>query len=171
MTPNPCTTARFASRHKYFTSILATRMVRSGGELFAIERMEARNMGQAKGLPLSATKLWFQRRRSEGEVVSRNVGQPRGEEAGLCSRFILRSVRILGVFSVLSVAEHMTKMITGIIAGTPCCSVASVRKRLQASSAAAAASMSTRRRGTDRRGRVLRGGVKCQPPCSPDLSS
>ena len=64
-------------------------MVRSAEELVAIEKMAAQSMSMKKiaetvGVPLSTTKRWLNRLRSEGEMVSRNVGRPRGAEAGLC---------------------------------------------------------------------------------------
>ena len=64
-------------------------MVLSAQERFAIEKMATAGMGNKKiattlGLPLSTTKRWLQRLRSEGEMVSHNVGQPRGEEARVC---------------------------------------------------------------------------------------
>ena len=62
-TAHPCTTATFAPEH-VFVSCLATRMVLSGQELFAIEQMATAGMGNKRiattlGLPLSTTKRWL----------------------------------------------------------------------------------------------------------------
>ena len=74
-----------------FVSSFTTRMVLSAQELFAIEKKATAGMGNmiatALGLPQSITKRWLQRLRSEGEMVSHNVGRPRGAEAGLCLVF------------------------------------------------------------------------------------
>ena len=58
-------------------------MVLSAQELLAIEKMATAGMDNKKiattlGLRQSATKRWLQRLRSEGEMVSHNVG------AGAC---------------------------------------------------------------------------------------
>ena len=55
-------------------------------ELFAIEKMATAGMGNKKiattlGLPLSTTKRWLQRLRTEGEMVSHNAGRQGGAEA------------------------------------------------------------------------------------------
>ena len=60
-TAHPCTT--FAPKH-VFVSCFATRMVLSGQELFAIEKMATASMGNKRiattlGLPLSTTKRWL----------------------------------------------------------------------------------------------------------------
>ena len=64
-------------------------MVRSTEERFAMERMATRGFGAKKiattlGLPQSTTKRWLRRLRSDGDVASRNIGRPRGAEAGVC---------------------------------------------------------------------------------------
>ena len=64
-------------------------MVGSAEELIAIEKMAAAGKGNKKitealGVPLSTAMRWLQRLRSEGEMVSHNVGRPRGEEARVC---------------------------------------------------------------------------------------
>ena len=58
------------------------------------------------GLPQSTTKRWLQRLRSESEMVSHNVGRPRGAEAGVClvSRVICpTSLELCGNLCDLSV--------------------------------------------------------------------
>ena len=62
-----------------FASILLAKMVRSARELFAIERMAARGPGSKKitealGVPLSTTKRWLQRLRSEGTTLGDHRG-------------------------------------------------------------------------------------------------
>ena len=74
---------------------------------FRLEKMATSSMGNKKiattlGLSQSTTKRWLQRVRSEGVMVSHNVGRPRGAEAGLClvfSKFLFFSVIL--VFVVL----------------------------------------------------------------------
>ena len=63
-------------------------MVRSTEERFGMQRMTAQGLGSKKmwealGVPLSTTKRWLQRLRSDGDMVARSVRRPRGEEAGL----------------------------------------------------------------------------------------
>ena len=53
-----------------------------------MERMAIRGFGAKKiaatlGVPVATTKRWLQRLRSEGEMVSRNIGRPRGAVAGV----------------------------------------------------------------------------------------
>ena len=85
-------------------------MVRSAEERFAMERTATRRFGSKKiattlGLPQSTTQRWLRRLRSDGDVASRNIGRPRGAEAGVrrvhfssdLSR-IARDLRVIGAF-------------------------------------------------------------------------
>ena len=45
-------------------------------------------------MPLSTTKRWLQRLRSDGDMASRNIGRPRGEEDVLCALSLHVSSRI-----------------------------------------------------------------------------
>ena len=75
-------------------------------------------------MPLSTTKRWLQRLRLDGDMASRNIGRPRGEEDVLCvlslhvssriSRIDRDVVRFVRGFSVV---EHM--MVTGTILKGP----------------------------------------------------
>ena len=54
-----------------------------------MERMATRGFGAKKiaaalGVPEATTKRWLRRLRSDGDVASRNIGRPRGAEAGVC---------------------------------------------------------------------------------------
>ena len=54
-----------------------------------MERMATRGFGAKKiattlGLPQPTTKRWLQRLRLDGNMAWRNIGRPRGAEAGLC---------------------------------------------------------------------------------------
>ena len=54
-----------------------------------MERMATRGFGAKKiaaalGVPEATTKRWLRRLRSDGNVASRNIGRPRGAEAGVC---------------------------------------------------------------------------------------
>ena len=80
-------------KSQVFTHILRGLWCVLQRKLLAIENMAAQGMGNKKitealGVPLSTTKRWQQRLRSEGEVVSHNVGRPRGEEARVCLVFL-----------------------------------------------------------------------------------
>ena len=84
--------------------------------MYAIEKMAVAGMGNKKiattlGLPQSTTKRWLQRPPSEGEMVSHNVGRPRGAEAGLCLIF-------LALAHVTLVAHPNQEK--GPISGAPC---------------------------------------------------
>ena len=72
-------------------------MVRSTEELFDIERKATRGLGAKKiatalGVPEATTKRWLLRLRSDGDMASRNIGRPRGAEAGLCVLFLVLPV-------------------------------------------------------------------------------
>ena len=78
-----------------------------------MERKATRSFGSRKivealGVPLSTTQRWLQRLRSDGDMASRNVGRPRGAEAGLCvwcslhvSSHICRIASDLCIFSII----------------------------------------------------------------------
>ena len=152
------------SRHSH------NNMVRSAEERFAMERMATRGFGSKKiaaalGVPVSTTQRWPQRLRSDGDMSSRNIGRPRGAEAGLCvwcslhvSSHISRRVICVSRLWVHGCNEERVRaaaLINAWISVDPGCTVASfanVCRRL-ASSAAAAASMSTWRRSTGQRSR------------------
>ena len=87
--------------YKYF----ACEMVLSAQELCVIEKMAIAGMGNKKMLPQSTTKRWLQRLRSEGEMVSHNVGRPRGEEAGLCLVFLGSQPTSLQQFVICAVVQ------------------------------------------------------------------
>ena len=124
-------------------------MVRTAEDLFAIEKMAAQGVGNkmiatALGLPRSTTKHWLQRRRSDGEMVLRNVGRPRGAEARVCLVFLAFLVSHLSNFAcfvrLFSGSDDENQeggrakmLINAWVATAPCCAVASVRKCLQAS--------------------------------------
>ena len=83
-------------------------MVLSAQELFAIGKSGMLGMGNKKlatamELPQSTTKRWLQRLRSEVEMVSNNVGRPRGAEAGVCLPFAFVVSHLTVRFSVGSV--------------------------------------------------------------------
>ena len=64
-------------------------MVRSTEERFATVRIATRGFGSKKiattlGLPQSTTMRRLLGLRSDGDMVSRNIGRPRGAEAGWC---------------------------------------------------------------------------------------
>ena len=68
-------------------------MNRSVEELFAIEKMTDQGMDIKKivetiGVPLRTTKWSLYYLRSEDEMVSRNVGRPRGAETVVCRVFL-----------------------------------------------------------------------------------
>ena len=53
-----------------------------------MERMATQGLGSKKiaaalGVPVSTTKRWLQRLRSDGDMASRNIGRPRGAEVGV----------------------------------------------------------------------------------------
>ena len=57
-----------------------------------MERMPTRGFGSKKivvalGVLVSTTQRWLQRLRSDGDMASRNIGRPRGAEAGVCVMF------------------------------------------------------------------------------------
>ena len=57
-----------------------------------MERMATRGFGSKKiaaalDVPVSTTQRWLQRLRSDGDMSSRNIGRPRGAEAGVCVVF------------------------------------------------------------------------------------
>ena len=86
-------------------------MVFAAQELYVIGKVAAPGMGNKKiattlGLPQSTTKRWLQRLRSDGEMVSRNVGRPCSAEVRvscfpLFSSHISRIARDLCVCSVI----------------------------------------------------------------------
>ena len=111
-----------------------------------MERMATRGFGSKKiaaalGVPVSTTQRWLQRLRSDGDMASRNIGRPRGAEAGVCVMFSLRvsshiSRRVICVSRLwVHGCERVraAALINAWISVDPCCTVASVRKRRQAS--------------------------------------
>ena len=112
-------------------------------ERFAMERMATRGFGSKKiaaalGVPLSTTQRWLQRLRSDGDMASRNVGRPRGAEAGVCQcpcvfRFTSLETRFVCGSRVKQERARAASLINAWIAVEACCTVASVCKRLQAS--------------------------------------
>ena len=44
----------------------------------------AKKIAAALGVPEATTKRWRRRLRSDGDMASRNIGRPRGAEAGVC---------------------------------------------------------------------------------------
>ena len=103
----------------------------------------AKKIATTLGLLESATKRWLQRLRSDGGMASRNIGRPGGAEAGVCVMFSLRvsshiSRRVicasrLSVPGCIEERVRAAALINAWISFDPCCTVASVRKRLQAS--------------------------------------
>ena len=93
-------------------------------------------------MPVSTTQRWLQRLRSDGDVASRNIGRPRGAEAGVCVKFSLqfsshisRRVMCVSRLWVHGCNEERVRaaaLVNAWISVDPCCTVASVRKRLQA---------------------------------------
>ena len=123
-------------------------MVRSAEERFAMERMATRGFGSKTikallGVPVSTTQRWLQRLRSDGDTASRNMGRPRGAEAGVCvmlslhvSSHISRRVICVSRLWVHGCNEERVRaaaLINAWISVDQCCAVGSVRKRLQAS--------------------------------------
>ena len=134
--------SHICSKTQVFVSIFATRMVLSGQELFAIEKMAAAGRGNMNiattlGLRLSTSMRWLHRLRLEGEMVSHNVGRP-PELRVLCAFFSGANDKIRSVL----VPHHRST------SGLPPCRVvqspvfANVCRRLTLS-AAAASSRST----------------------------
>ena len=81
--------------------IFACNVVRSIEERFAVERMAAQGLSRKKiteavGVPLSTTKRWLQRLRSERDTASRSV---RCEEAGLCFVFHSNPTELRALFN------------------------------------------------------------------------
>ena len=115
-------------------------MVRSAEELFAVERMATRGFGNKKiatapGVPVSTTQRWLQRLRSDGDMSS--VSLVCGSMAVMRRAFVPQRSSTPG-FLLTHAAQSPV--------------FANVCRRL-ASSAAAAASMSTCRRSTGQRSR------------------
>ena len=86
-------------------------MVRSTEERFAMERVATRGFGAKKiaitlGLPQSTTKRWLQRLRSDGDLASRNIGRPRGAEAGVCRVLCMFRLTPLGVMCASRLWVH-----------------------------------------------------------------
>ena len=119
-------------------------MALSAKALIAIEKIDAQSMGNKKiattlGVPQSTTNRWLQRLRSEGKMVSHNVGRPRTEEAGLClfslhvPSHISRTALDLCAFQCKIRRVFLPRRLLLESLQTPCCAVALVRKRLQAS--------------------------------------
>ena len=115
-------------------------MVRSAEERFAMERMATLGFGSMK---IAA--------------ASRNIGRPRGAEAGECVMFslhvsshIFRRVICVSRLWVHGWRVRAAALINAWISLDPCCTVAGVRL---ASSGAAAASMCAWRRSTGQRTR------------------
>ena len=111
-----------------------------------MERMATRGFGAKKiaaalGVPEATTERWLRRLRSDSDVASRNIGRPRGAEAGVpCfSCFLSHIARIVMCASRLLVhgcekgRVRAAALINTWISVEPCCTVAGVRKRLQAS--------------------------------------
>ena len=113
-----------------------------------MERVATRGFGSKKiaaalGVPVSTTQRWLQRLRSGGDVASRNIGRPRGAEAGVCVMFsshvsshISRRVICVSRPWVHGCNEKRVRaaaLINAWISVDPCCTVASVRKLLEAS--------------------------------------
>ena len=151
--------SQICTKTPVFVSVFAARMVLSAQELFAMKKMATAGMGNKKiatalGSPQSTMKRWLQRLRSEGEMVSHNVGRPRGAEAGLCLLFSffarlisLESVRDLRACSgaddkIRSACSCQASLINAWVATVPCCAkspvFANVCKRLTPSAAGAA---------------------------------
>ena len=87
-TTYPLTTSHISLKIPSVFKPLHNNMVRSTGERFAMERMATRGFGSKKiaaalGVPEATTKRWLRRLRSDGDKASRNIGRPRGAEAGL----------------------------------------------------------------------------------------
>ena len=110
-----------------------------------MERMATRGFGDKKiantlGLPEATTKRWLRRLRSDGDVAPHNIGRLRAVEASLCvMSFCMFRLTSLGVSSRLWVhgckdeRVRAAALINAWISVEPRCTVASVRKRLQAS--------------------------------------
>ena len=119
-------------------------------------------------MPVSTRQRWLRRLRSDGDMASRNIGRPRGAEAGVCVMFSSHvsshiSRRVIRV-SHLWVRGCNEERIHAWITVDPCCTVASVRKRLQASGIGSA-----RRRGCGKylaRHAFLADSVVVVPLCS-----
>ena len=103
----------------------------------------SKKIAAALGVPVSTTQRWLQRLRSDGDMASRNIGRPRGAEAGVCVMFsfhvsshISRRVICVSRLWVHGCNEERVRaaaLINAWISIDACCTVASVRKRLQAS--------------------------------------
>ena len=137
--------------HTIVTSVFKpshNNMVRSAEERFATERMATRGFGSKKiaaalVVPASTTQRWLQKLRSDGDSASLNIGHPRGADAGVCVMFSLhvsshisrRVIRVsrLWVHGCNEERVRAAALINAWISADPCCTVASVRKRLQAS--------------------------------------
>ena len=90
-------------------------MVRSTEERFATERMATRGFGSKKiaaalGVPEATTKRWLRRLRSDSDMASRNIGRPRGVEAGVClvSCYLSHIARI--VLCASSAPSHASRL-------------------------------------------------------------
>ena len=151
----PHTTSHISHKSQVFFKPSHT-MVRSAEERFAMERMATRGFGAKKiaaalGVPEATAKRWLRKLRSNGDVASRNIGRPRGAEAGVClvSRVICpTSLELLCVPLVSwSVAVKRSAFVPQL-SSTPGCLLSHVARSLMsanvcrrlASSAAAAAS-------------------------------
>ena len=165
----PLTTSHISLKIPSVFKPFHNNMVRSTEERFAMERMATRGFGSKKiaaalGVPEATTKRWLRRLRSDGDMASRNIGRPRGAEAGVClvSRVICpTSLELLCVPLVCWSMAVIRSAFVPQRSSTPGFLLthaaqspvfANVCRRL-ASSAAAAASMSTWRRSTGQRSR------------------
>ena len=103
----------------------------------------AKKIATTLGVPLSTTKRWLQRLRSDGDMASHNIGRPRGAKAGLCvMSFCMFRLTSLGVSRVPFVCGSMAVMRSAFLpqrSSTPGFLLSHVaqslgaRKRLQAS--------------------------------------
>ena len=94
------------------------------------------------GVPVSTTQRWLRRLRSDGDMASRNIGD-RVVRRLVCASCFPHMFRLtsLSVSSVSRLWVHgcneervrAAALINAWISVDPCCTVASVRKRLQAS--------------------------------------
>ena len=107
----PHTTSHISHNHKCFQAFslhgsIHRKAFRHGAH--GDPRLRRQEIATTLGLPQSTTKRWLQMLRSDGDMVSRNIGRPRGAEAGLCVMSFLH-VRLasLGMSCVPLVCRSM----------------------------------------------------------------
>ena len=164
----PYTTSHISLKSQVFSSLLTTccdpqRSVSTWSALRpeASAPRRSRPRWMCKG---ATTKRWLRRLRSDGSMASRNIGRPRGAEAGLCVLFLVFCPTSHELSCVLLVCWSMAVKRSAFVpqrSSTPGFLFSHVARSLVsaivcrrlASSAAAAASRTTRRRSTDQRSR------------------